>query len=108
MVTATTRPRRPNEVEGVDYYFVTKPEFQDLIARNELLEHAVVYGDYKGIPKKQVHFPLHFEGRGQVPTMSLNSLENYLQVSNVAHLFIIGISSSEFLYGGASIYKEIQ
>jgi hypothetical protein len=42
-------------VDGVDYYFVSKPEFLDLIARNELIEHALVYGDYKGVPKKQVH-----------------------------------------------------
>lgn len=54
VVTATTRPRRPGEVDGVDYYFVSKPEFLDLIARNELIEHALVYGDYKGVPKKQV------------------------------------------------------
>ncbi len=44
-------------MEGVDYYFVSKAEFMDLIARNELLEHAVVYGDYKGIPKKEVYSP---------------------------------------------------
>ncbi|XP_024381231.1 guanylate kinase 3, chloroplastic isoform X2 [Physcomitrium patens] len=54
VVTATTRPKRPGEVEGVDYYFMSKPEFLDLIARNELIEHALVYGDYKGVPKKQV------------------------------------------------------
>lgn len=54
VVTATTRPKRPGEVDGVDYYFVSKPEFLDLIARNELIEHALVYGDYKGVPKKQV------------------------------------------------------
>ncbi|KAG0585791.1 hypothetical protein KC19_2G039400 [Ceratodon purpureus] len=54
VVTATTRPKRPGEEEGVDYYFVSKPEFLDLIARNELIEHALVYGDYKGVPKKQV------------------------------------------------------
>lgn len=57
MVTVTSRPIRPHEVEGIDYYFVSKAEFMDLIARNELLEHAVVYGDYKGIPKKQVYSP---------------------------------------------------
>ncbi|KAH9540808.1 hypothetical protein CY35_14G024900 [Sphagnum magellanicum] len=45
--------KEPHEVEGVDYYFVSKAEFMDLIACNELLEHAVVYGDYKGIPKKE-------------------------------------------------------
>lgn len=54
VVTMTTRPRRANEVEGVDYLFVTKGEFADLMQADELLEHSIVYGDYKGIPKDQV------------------------------------------------------
>lgn len=54
VVTATTRPRRPNEVDGVDYYFVSKAEFADMIERDELLEYAIVYGDYKGVPKRHV------------------------------------------------------
>ena len=54
VVTATTRPRRPNEVDGVDYHFVSMSEFARMIEEDELLEHAMVYGDYKGIPKKHV------------------------------------------------------
>ncbi|MBN1992542.1 MAG: guanylate kinase [Anaerolineae bacterium] len=54
VVTATTRPQRPDEVEGVDYFFVSKDEFADMIENDELLEYALVYGDYKGIPKQQV------------------------------------------------------
>lgn len=54
VVTATTRPKRPNEVDGVDYFFVSTSEFAELIEQGELLEYAVVYGDYKGIPKAQV------------------------------------------------------
>jgi guanylate kinase len=54
VVTATTRPRREGEEDGVDYHFVTVAEFAEMIATQELLEHAVVYGDYKGIPKQQV------------------------------------------------------
>uniref|UniRef100_A0A7N0UN53 guanylate kinase n=1 Tax=Kalanchoe fedtschenkoi TaxID=63787 RepID=A0A7N0UN53_KALFE len=54
VVTATTRPMRPGEVEGKDYYFVKKEEFLDMIEKNELLEYALVYGDYKGIPKRQI------------------------------------------------------
>lgn len=54
VVTATTRERRPNEVEGVDYHFVSLEEFARMIEADELLEHAVVYNDYKGIPKKHV------------------------------------------------------
>ena len=54
VVTATARPPRPGEVHGVDYFFLSNDEFADLLERGELLEHAVVYGDYKGIPKQQV------------------------------------------------------
>jgi guanylate kinase len=55
VVTATSRPRRANEVDGVDYFFVSKPEFERMIVQGELLEYAIVYDQYKGIPKKQVH-----------------------------------------------------
>ena len=54
VVTATTRPRRPGEVEGEDYHFVSVGEFAEMIDADELLEYAVVYGDYKGIPKTHV------------------------------------------------------
>jgi guanylate kinase len=54
VVTATTRPPRPNEVNGVDYYFLSKDQFAEMIEQGELLEYAIVYNDYKGIPKAQV------------------------------------------------------
>jgi len=54
VVTANTRLKRPDEVDGADYIFVTKEHFAEMINNEELLEHAVVYGDYKGIPKRQV------------------------------------------------------
>ncbi len=54
VVTATDRPQRPEEVHGVDYYFVSPEEFADMLERDEFLEHAVVYGQNKGIPKPQV------------------------------------------------------
>jgi guanylate kinase len=54
VVTATSRPRRDNEVHGVDYFFISTEEFMDMIDLDELLEHAIVYGQHKGIPKEQV------------------------------------------------------
>ena len=54
VVTATTRPKRANEVHGRDYWFVSKEEFARIINDDKLIEHAIVYGDYKGIPKQQV------------------------------------------------------
>ena len=54
VVTTTSRPRRPGEIDGFDYDFVSKQAFEQMIADDELLEHAVVYGEYKGIPKAQI------------------------------------------------------
>jgi guanylate kinase len=54
VVTATTRAPRPDEVNGVDYIFLSNDEFAEMIETNELLEYAIVYNDYKGIPKQQV------------------------------------------------------
>ena len=54
VVTATTREPRPEETHGMDYFFYSKEEFQKMINTNELLEYAIVYDDYKGIPKEQI------------------------------------------------------
>jgi guanylate kinase len=54
VVTATTRTPRPGEIHGQDYIFVTVEEFIRLIQADELIEHAIVYDQYKGIPKDQV------------------------------------------------------
>ena len=54
VVTATTRPARKDEVDGRDYFFVTHDEFARMIEEDELLEYAVVYNDYKGVPKQQI------------------------------------------------------
>lgn len=54
VVTATTRPPRAEEVDGVDYIFLSSDDFASMIEANELLEYAVVYNDYKGIPKQQI------------------------------------------------------
>ena len=54
VVTATTRPKRASEVHGKDYWFISNAEFARMIDEDELIEHAIVYGDYKGIPKQQV------------------------------------------------------
>jgi len=54
VVTATDRPPRPDELHGRDYLFYTTAEFEQMIAAGELLEHACVYGQYKGIPKAHI------------------------------------------------------
>src|SRR4030065_1051005 len=54
VVTAATRPPRPNEINGRDYFFYSHDQFAEMIEKGELLEYAIVYNDYKGIPKAQV------------------------------------------------------
>lgn len=54
VVTATTRAPREGEQHGVDYFFVSNDEFAHMIDEDELLEWAIVYNDYKGVPKQQI------------------------------------------------------
>lgn len=49
-VSATTRPMRPGEVDGVNYYFVSKEQFQEMIDHDQLLEHTQYVGNFYGTP----------------------------------------------------------
>jgi len=53
-VSATTRPPREGEVDGVDYYFLSEEEFKRQVAAGEMLEHAYVFGHFYGSPKGPV------------------------------------------------------
>ena len=53
-VTATTRRMRNEELDGIDYHFVTERQFDEMIAGEELMEWAEVYGNFYGVPKRQV------------------------------------------------------
>ena len=53
-VSVTTRPPRPGEAEGKDYYFVSKERFAQMRDRNELLEYAEVFGNFYGTPRRPV------------------------------------------------------
>ena len=52
-VSATTRPPRPNEVDGVHYYFITKEKFEDMIEKGEFLEYDAHAANYYGTPRAQ-------------------------------------------------------
>jgi len=54
ITTLTTRPRRPNERNNIDYRFVSMERFQEMIENNDLLEWAKVYGNWYGVPKEEV------------------------------------------------------
>jgi guanylate kinase len=54
IVTATTRPKRSGEKNGVDYHFLSQKEFQQMRDRNQFLEWANVYDNYYGVPKDEI------------------------------------------------------
>ncbi|NEO33086.1 MAG: guanylate kinase [Symploca sp. SIO3C6] len=53
-VSATTRPPRPNEIDGKQYYFVSREQFEHMVAAGELLEWAEYAGNYYGTPRAPV------------------------------------------------------
>ena len=92
VVTATTRPRRGNEVHGKDYFFVTKEEFARMIETDELIEYAIVYGDYKGIPKQQVRDALA-SGRDVVMRVDVQGAETVRKLAADALLIFVTVES---------------
>jgi guanylate kinase len=54
VVTAATRSKRPGEKDGIDYWFISENKFQQMVKRNQFLEWAKVYGNYYGVPKREI------------------------------------------------------
>jgi guanylate kinase len=96
VVTATTRDRRENEVHGVDYFFVSKDEFARMIEANELIEYAIVYGDYKGIPKEQVRSAFA-SNKDVVMRVDVQGAETVRKLAPEALLIFITCESEEEL-----------
>jgi len=53
-VSATTRTQRPGERDGIDYYFVTREKFEELISSGALIEYEEIFGNYYGTPTSEV------------------------------------------------------
>jgi guanylate kinase len=53
-VSVTTRPKRENEVDGKDYYFIDQSSYQKMQSEGQLLESAKIYDNYYGIPKAKI------------------------------------------------------
>ena len=96
VVTTTTRPKRRDEVHGRDYWFVSKEEFARMIEEDELIEYAIVYGDYKGIPKKQVREALA-SGKDVVMRIDVQGAETIRKLAPEALLIFITTESEDDL-----------
>ena len=94
VITATTRPPRPDERPGVDYFFLSKDEFAEMIEHGELLEYAIVYDDYKGIPKEQVRRALA-SGTDVVMRLDVQGAATVRKLSPDALLIFLATSSEE-------------
>ncbi|GAB4356753.1 MAG: guanylate kinase [Kiloniellaceae bacterium] len=110
-ISATTRPPRPGEVEGKDYYFVDQARFDAMVADGELLEFARVFGNNYGTPRKPVEqaleagrdvlFDIDWQGTQQVREAARDDLVS---------VFILPPSTDELerrLYARAQDSEEV-
>lgn len=95
-VTATTRPQRTQEVDGVDYRFVSRDRFRMMIDGGELLEWAEVYGNFYGVPKNQVREALQ-EGPDVVIKVDVQGAETIKRLVPQALLVFVCPPSMETL-----------
>jgi guanylate kinase len=79
LVTYTTRPPRPNEVNGIDYNFISAQEFKQKIADNEFFEHAEVYGNFYGNSRKDLD-SLWAEGLDALMVLDIQGVRTIEQI----------------------------
>ena len=90
-VSATTRPPRPGEVDGVDYVFVTPERFAEMVAADDLLEWATVFGNRYGTPRAPVEAALH-EGHDvlfDIDWQGTQQLQQTDAASDLVRVFIL-------------------
>ena len=97
-VSATTRNPRPGEVDGVDYRFMTIPEFKAQVSNEGMLEHAHVFGNFYGSPRgpveeaiqrgEDVLFDIDWQGAQQIRNSALgqHTLSIFLLPPSIAEL----------------------
>lgn len=98
VVTATTRPPRPGEKHGVDYFFISQAEFAEMIEKGELLEYAIVYNDYKGVPKEQVRQALA-SGKDVLMRVDVQGAATIRRICPGALLIFLTTQSEEEMVG---------
>jgi guanylate kinase len=94
VITATSRPPRDYEIDGVDYFFYSKDTFEAMIENDEFLEHAWVYSAYKGVPKSQVREALK-SGEDVVMRLDVQGAETVRNLCEDAVLIFLTAKSKE-------------
>ena len=95
-VSHTTRKARPNEVDGVDYHFVSKDEFKELINKDAFYEHSQIFGNFYGTSKSSVNKIIKdkFNVLFDIDWKGAQQLSNYKQL-NLLKIFILPPSKDE-------------
>ncbi len=96
-VSYTTRTKRTNELDGKDYSFITGATFESMIANGDFLEHAKVFGNYYGTPKKEVNERL---SSGQTVILEIDwqgAMQIKQKVPNCLRLFLLPPSKNELM-----------
>lgn len=97
VVTATTRERRANEIDGVHYLFLATGEFERRIAAMDFLEHATVYGNHYGVPRSPVVAGLR-NGQDVIIKVDVQGAATLRKrISNTVSIFLAPDSMAELL-----------
>lgn len=96
-VSATSRGMREGEQEGVHYFYKTREQFEDMIAKGELIEYAQYVGNYYGTPKQYVLDQIH-AGKSVILEIELQGAMNIKQQFPDTTLFFVSAPSADILY----------
>jgi guanylate kinase len=95
VVTATTRPKRPGEKDGVDYHFLSEDKFRQMIKTNQFLEWAKVYGNYYGVPKREIEEALR-QGQDTIVKVDVQGAATIKQIlPDAVCIFLMAPSTEE-------------
>src|SRR4030043_872069 len=95
VVTTTTRPRRPGEKDGVDYHFLSEDKFRQMIKTNQFLEWAKVYGNYYGVPKREIEEALR-KGQDTIVKVDVQGAATIKQIlPDAVCIFLMAPSTEE-------------
>ncbi|MDR3477176.1 MAG: guanylate kinase [Gammaproteobacteria bacterium] len=96
-ISHTTRPKRPAEMHGVNYYFIEEAEFQQLVEHNDFLEHATVFDRHYGTSRRWVEDTLRrgidvileidWQGAKQIQDLFPNSISVFILPPSVSDLY---------------------
>jgi guanylate kinase len=97
VVTATSRPMRPGEIDGVHYLFLDRDDFEQQIARGDFIEHALVYDNLYGVPRRPIEEGLA-AGRHVIIKVDVKGAATLRDViSNTVSLFLLPESMEALL-----------